>query len=103
MGDVASPYGYRYIGAKRRTKEDPRFVTGRGRYAAGVTHNEEVCFALEVEKSDVRLDRREHEAYQWLDAETACTRFYWESNKKALAKFLSLREWTPPRGDRQKG
>jgi 2-furoyl-CoA dehydrogenase large subunit len=36
MGDVASPYGYRYIGAKRRTKEDPRFVTGRGRYAADV-------------------------------------------------------------------
>ena len=31
-----SPYGYRYIGAKRRTKEDPRFVTGRGRYVADV-------------------------------------------------------------------
>jgi len=25
---------FRYIGRKRRTKEDPRFVTGRGRYAA---------------------------------------------------------------------
>ena len=31
-----SPYGYRYIGAKRRTKEDPRFVSGRGRYVADV-------------------------------------------------------------------
>ena len=29
-------YGFRYIGTKRRTKEDPRFVTGRGRYAADV-------------------------------------------------------------------
>jgi 2-furoyl-CoA dehydrogenase large subunit len=34
MGET--PKGFRYIGAKRRTKEDPRFVTGRGRYAADV-------------------------------------------------------------------
>ena len=27
---------FRYIGKKRRTKEDPRFVTGRGRYAADI-------------------------------------------------------------------
>jgi 3-oxo-Delta1-steroid hydratase/dehydrogenase large subunit len=33
---AASPHGFRYIGAKRRTKEDPRFVTGCGRYAADV-------------------------------------------------------------------
>ena len=33
---AASPYGFRYIGAKRRTKEHPRFVTGRGRYAADI-------------------------------------------------------------------
>ena len=32
----ASPYGFRYIGTHRRTKEDPRFVTGRGRYAADI-------------------------------------------------------------------
>jgi len=31
-----SPYGFRYIGAKRRTKEDPRFVMGRGRYVADI-------------------------------------------------------------------
>ncbi len=36
MAETKSPYGFRYIGAKRRTKEDPRFVTGRGRYAADV-------------------------------------------------------------------
>ena len=33
---AANPYGFRYIGSKRRTKEDPRFVTGRGRYAGDV-------------------------------------------------------------------
>jgi 2-furoyl-CoA dehydrogenase large subunit len=33
-GSEVSPYGYRYIGARRRTKEDPRFVAGRGRFAA---------------------------------------------------------------------
>src|SRR5712691_1685000 len=27
---------FRYIGTKRRTKEDPRFVTGRGRFAADI-------------------------------------------------------------------
>src|SRR5882724_12286570 len=36
MADAKSPYGFRYIGARRRTKEDPRFVTGRGRYAADI-------------------------------------------------------------------
>ncbi len=36
MSPVASPYGFRYIGAKRRAKEHPRFVTGRGRYVADI-------------------------------------------------------------------
>ncbi len=36
MAQNASPYGFRYIGAKRRTKEDPRFVAGRGRFAADI-------------------------------------------------------------------
>lgn len=34
--DRDSPYGFRYIGTHRRTKEDPRFVTGRGRYVADI-------------------------------------------------------------------
>ena len=29
--------GFRYIGTRRRTKEDPRFVTGRGRYVADIS------------------------------------------------------------------
>jgi 2-furoyl-CoA dehydrogenase large subunit len=33
---AANPHGFRYIGSRRRTKEDPRFVTGRGRYAGDV-------------------------------------------------------------------
>jgi 2-furoyl-CoA dehydrogenase large subunit len=33
----ASPYGFRYIGTPRRTKEDARFVTGRGCFAADIT------------------------------------------------------------------
>ena len=36
MAATHSPYGFRYIGAKRRTKEHPRFVTGRGRYVADI-------------------------------------------------------------------
>ncbi len=34
---AASPYGFRYIGTKRRAKEHARFVTGHGNYAADVT------------------------------------------------------------------
>ena len=36
MAPETSPYGFRYIGKKRRTKEDPRFVMGRGRFVADV-------------------------------------------------------------------
>ena len=31
-----NPQNFRYIGKHRRTKEDPRFVTGRGRYVADI-------------------------------------------------------------------
>jgi CO/xanthine dehydrogenase Mo-binding subunit len=37
MVNMGTPAGFRYIGAKRRTKEDPRFVQGRGHYVADVT------------------------------------------------------------------
>ena len=36
MAEHPAPGGFRYIGTKRRTKEDPRFVAGRGRYAADI-------------------------------------------------------------------
>ncbi len=36
MAENKNPYGFRYIGAKRRTKEDPRFVTGCGRFVADI-------------------------------------------------------------------
>ncbi|HYK13685.1 MAG TPA: xanthine dehydrogenase family protein molybdopterin-binding subunit, partial [Burkholderiales bacterium] len=36
MSNVIDPHTFRYIGKKRRTKEDPRFVTGRGRYVADI-------------------------------------------------------------------
>jgi 2-furoyl-CoA dehydrogenase large subunit len=35
-GPASGAQGFRYIGAKRRAKEHPRFVTGRGRYAADI-------------------------------------------------------------------
>jgi 2-furoyl-CoA dehydrogenase large subunit len=36
MANMGTPAGFRYIGAKRRTKEDPRFVQGRGHYVADI-------------------------------------------------------------------
>jgi CO/xanthine dehydrogenase Mo-binding subunit len=36
MGASPAASPFRYIGHKRRTKEDPRFVTGRGRFVADI-------------------------------------------------------------------
>ena len=54
------------------------------KYGPGVTHNEEVCFALQVEKGPVTLDTLEHEGYVWLAYETALAMVFWQSNKEAL-------------------
>lgn len=62
----------------------------REKYAPGVTHNEEVCFALKVARSEVSVDPLEHEAYAWEPYERAMNMLYWESNKRALAATQSL-------------
>jgi len=36
MANVGAAAGFRYIGKRRRTKEGPRFVQGRGRYVADI-------------------------------------------------------------------
>jgi dATP pyrophosphohydrolase len=56
-----------------------------GRYAPGVTQNEEVCFALEVHSREVIVDPAEHDAYRWTDYETAASMLYWESSRRAFA------------------
>jgi dihydroneopterin triphosphate diphosphatase len=57
----------------------------RAKYAPGVTHNEEICFALKVEKCEAQIDPLEHEAWAWVDYDTALGMLYWESNKRAFA------------------
>lgn len=57
----------------------------RAKYAPGVTHNEEVCFALKVDECEVRVDRLEHDAHTWVTYEQAMEMLYWESNKRAFA------------------
>jgi dATP pyrophosphohydrolase len=64
----------------------------RVKYAPGVTHNEEVCFALKVDKCEVRIDPIEHEAYTWVDYDTALQMLYWESNKRAFGAVANLLE-----------
>jgi dATP pyrophosphohydrolase len=56
----------------------------RSRYAPGITHNEEVCFALKVNEFDVKLDPLEHECYVWVPYERAVGLLYWESNRRAF-------------------
>ncbi|MFL6215057.1 MAG: dihydroneopterin triphosphate diphosphatase [Blastocatellia bacterium] len=62
----------------------------RAKYAPGVTHNEEVCFALEVAKQDVLIDRIEHDAFVWVDYDTAVAMIYWESTRRAFAAVADL-------------
>ena len=57
----------------------------RAKYAPGVTTNEEVCYALKVDKCEVRIDPAEHEAHVWVNHEAARKMLYWESNKRAFA------------------
>jgi dATP pyrophosphohydrolase len=62
----------------------------RAKYAPGVTHNEEVCFALEVAKQDVVIDPVEHDAFAWVDYDVAVTMIYWESTRRAFAAVADL-------------
>jgi dATP pyrophosphohydrolase len=57
----------------------------RDRYAPGVTHNEERCFALKVPECEVKLDLLEHQAYAWEPYERAVKMLYWESTRRAFA------------------
>lgn len=57
----------------------------RSKYAPGVTHNEERCFAAEVEGRQVELDPSEHDAYLWVAYEAALDLLYWESTRRAFA------------------
>lgn len=57
----------------------------RHRYAPGVTHNEEVCFALKVIEFEPALDSREHDSFRWVQYDDAIKLSYWESTKRALA------------------
>ena|ERR1700754_730733 len=62
----------------------------RIKYASGITHNEEVCFALEVIKRDVVIDPVEHESFVWVDYDTALGMLYWDSNRRACAAVADL-------------
>ncbi len=57
----------------------------RSKYAPGITHNEEMCFALRVDACEVKVDSTEHEAYAWETYERAMEMLYWESNRRAFA------------------
>lgn len=57
----------------------------RAKYAPGVTHNEEVCFALKAYRGEVLVDSVEHDAYCWEPYARSIEMLYWESNKRAFA------------------
>lgn len=64
----------------------------RIKYAPGITHNEEVCFALKVDKREVVIDKLEHVSWTWVDFRAAPAMLYWESNRRAFAALDKLLE-----------
>ena len=62
----------------------PRWLV---KYAPGVTHNEEVCFALKVDARDsnIVLDPAEHVEFRWVMYESAMPLLRWASSKSAFA------------------
>lgn len=60
------------------------------KYGPGVTHNEEICFALRVRKCDVIIDPVEHEAYAWVEYGQALHMLYWESTRRAFAAVARI-------------
>lgn len=61
------------------------------RYAPGVTHNTEHLFGLRVAAgSAVRLNPREHTAYQWLPYREAADRCFSPSNAEAILQLPRL-------------
>ena len=58
------------------------------RYASGVTHNTEHLFGLRVaDGCTVRLNPREHTAYQWLPYREAADRCFSPSNAEAILQL----------------
>ena len=65
----------------------------RVRYAPGVTHNTEHVFGLCVpERTAVRLNSREHVAYEWLPWLEAADRCFSPSNAEAVLMLSRLPE-----------
>ena len=64
----------------------------RNRYAPGVTHNEEVCFALRVIEFEPSVDSLEHDSFRWVLYDEAIKLSYWESTKRALAAARLLQD-----------
>lgn len=64
----------------------------RGKYAPHITHNEEVCFALSVQRCVAQVDSLEHDDCAWETYERSIEMLYWDSNKRAFAAARLLRE-----------
>lgn len=69
------------------------FPEWRYKYRAGVTHNTEHVFSLELPAAiEVTLQPREHSAYEWLDFEAAAERATSWSNRDAIRMIAQMRQ-----------
>ncbi|PYP88612.1 MAG: dihydroneopterin triphosphate diphosphatase [Blastocatellia bacterium AA13] len=62
------------------------------KYAPGVTHNEEVCFALRLPAREINvvLDQIEHVAFKWASYEESVAELRWESSLSAFRAAQAL-------------
>lgn len=62
---------------------------GSGRFAPGVTHNEESVFRVMLEEPRaIRLDPQEHTSAIWLPREQAAARVFSWTNRDAILDFV---------------
>jgi dATP pyrophosphohydrolase len=62
----------------------------RHRFAPGVTHNQEVCFAIKAPGPEISMEPAEHNQYCWQDYESALAMAHWESTRRALSATEAL-------------
>ena len=59
------------------------------KYEDGVTHNTEYVFKLEVENIiDIKIDKTEHDSYQWISRVKAAEKVFSHTNRQAIFDLI---------------
>ncbi len=61
----------------------------RHKYDDGITHNTEYVFKLELEdKVDIKIDKEEHDSFEWLTRVKAAEKVFSHTNRQAIFDLI---------------